>query len=249
MNLEPLVEVITREVMERLSALDSTPAGEPPDPSKKQKSTVILLPHEMQEEAPFWKSLGTLDGIQHNFLVSHPAQKQDLARFLPGVPFRAHDPETPLAPLVESGDFLLFPFFTLECLARAATLTGGDRVSDALLMGLRKQKPLLVDLAELSDMNRLSAYLPRGFLETVAGHLRTLASFKVIPLEVNSLSEQLKGGAGAVNASAGRSVLTREDVLKLMDAGGKDIRMPMGSIITPLARDLCDENGIALIFY
>ncbi|MCD6310263.1 MAG: hypothetical protein J7M18_06075 [Candidatus Eremiobacteraeota bacterium] len=249
MNLEPLVEVITREVMERLSSMEDMPAGDLQDLPRKSRKLLVLLPHSMPEEAPFWKGLGELEEVQITFILAHSAQRDDLVRLLPGIQYRTLEPGIPLSPLVDEADVLMFPFFPLECLARTATLTGGDQVSDALILALQRQKKAIVDLAELSDMKRHAAHLPKGFLEIIAGHLRTLADFKVIPMDVKALPGQIMSETMTVQPSGGKTVLTMEDVMGLVNSGKKEVRLPMGSIVTPLAHDLCKQNGIVLIFY
>ena len=130
----------------------------------------------------------------------------------------------------------------------------GSAQAQAAVAGLAAGQPVFMDHSSFERVRRHSARLAPGFVGRLEDCWRIVASFGVEfggPQELSKFLKRLSGPTSArspAERKGGRDVVTTEDVIAAREAGHKSLRVGLGAIVTPLAKQQAQEWGIEVKF-
>ena len=116
--------------------------------------------------------------------------------------------------------------------------------------------PVFVHDSHLEQLRRHSSRLSAGFVRRFEELYRVAQSFGIEFGGDAAMSDFLarlskldqRSAAVSVTKSSGRDVVTVEDVEAVRGSSGNELRVAMGAIVTPLARQRASEWGVEIVF-
>ncbi|OQA18668.1 MAG: hypothetical protein BWY64_01330 [bacterium ADurb.Bin363] len=154
---------------------------------------------------------------------------------------------------------VVVPVFSPYNLGRVATLTPLLLVEWIILDALQRGIKVIIGKDEFypGSSLRKSAGLdkaPAPFNDLIKSYMDRLSSWGIKFVELVHLFEAVqsefkpKENPKTLQTPSVRQVITKEDILLFSSSGNKVIELSPGSIITPLAKDIAKERGIDLKF-
>jgi ethanolamine utilization protein len=248
---DALVRLITEAVMARLSSQEPL-SFLPLEPVlTKQKKVLVLISNLPEAAELFWQKLGELDSakVELVFAFNSKFKAAGILEKISLLQARYYELSLEsLERLLPQAEIILLPYFSLSHLGKVANLIMDDEVSTAVLQGIWEGKQVLVHSELILQARQKAAWLPKLFLARVQEHFRTLQGLGVKLIELADLPAQISG-LETVSAPAGkRTVITLEDIKAMQSSGLKRIMLSWGTIVTPLAKEYCKDQGIEIEF-
>lgn len=255
MDHDSLIAMITERVVEEL--VRSAAGGARPTPAIPSQALVspgrrVLLcgAPGAAAETPAWQALRSLDGVRWVGVdwPGYPASR--IAKGLGRCPDEVVSPPEVWDDLVRSVEAVVLPFATLDVLARTALLLVDSPPVAAAVAALIQGVPVLAGGDEAERLTRHSSRIPGGILSVVQGHVRTVQGMGMRLEPPARIATRLSQGVACLagSVSGGRDVVTNEDVLAAVQAGQKVLEVATGSIVTALARETANRNGVEVRF-
>lgn len=264
-NLDSLVEAITELVIAELQGAASSPeAGTSfAAPSLSQAAQeslpggakVLVAPGPRPVDDSTWSCLMGAESIRFSGLAWKAFCEKRFSRQVPGWKVESVSPD--MTALLEGYQALVLAGSDLAVLSGIANLGSSPMgpvgsVIASVSMGL----PVFVHDGHLEQLRRHSSRLSSGFVRKFEELYREAQSFGIEfggdTALGNFLARVGNVGQGSVlspgSKSSGRDVVTVEDVEAVRDSGSTELRVAMGAIVTPLARQRASEWGVEIVF-
>jgi hypothetical protein len=149
--------------------------------------------------------------------------------------------------LLGNVQLVVVPFLPLAFIAKLANLIADEPCLAAAAAALLEGKPILAGSEDINFMNLHSARMPKGFVEVWQGHVKTVNTLGLQLMDMRNLEGELRRSSGGMlYGTAGKQVITRDDIVAAHEAGRTSLDYGRGTIVTPLARDLSDQLGVEL---
>lgn len=168
---------------------------------------------------------------------------------------------------LKGAEGVVVPMLSVNTLSKLAALQGDNQTSNLILHGLFTGKPVIVaDTGVLRNQGRIELGFHHGapaLWRALDDRLRLAAQYGCVLTDVSRLAELADGLAGngrgdeaqgpspvaaiavpAAFAATGK-VVTQGDVVAAHKSG-QVLRLPVGAVITPLARDAASRLGVRL---
>ncbi len=257
MDHDSLVALITERVVEVLA--QSAVGGAPSAPTQEVRTQAPVSPGRRvllcgapgaAAESPAWQALRSVAGVRW-VGVDWPGYPVDrITQGLGRCPDEVVPPPEVWDDLVRSVEAVVLPFAPLDVLARTALLLVDSPPAAAVVAGLIQGVPVLAGGDDAERLTRHSSRIPGGILGVVQGHVRTIQGMGLRLEPPAQIATHLAQGVSrlAGSASGGRDVVTNEDVLAAAQAGLSVLEVASGSIVTALARETANRNGIEVRF-
>ncbi|MBI3924881.1 MAG: hypothetical protein HY319_05020 [Armatimonadetes bacterium] len=237
-----LVDAITERVLQELESLSVQDAPAAPAPSGRK---VLLCPGPGPLKGEVWTALREVPGLAW---IGAGAASEELGKAL-GCPISVVGAVKAWDELVSGVEAVVLPTVPLELLSRLATLLVDHPAAAAAIEGVVQGRPVLACSDILDRYRRHAARLPGGLVSVFQQQVRTVEGMGIQLLEGGALASALKGGkARRTSSGVGRDVLTMEDLESAIRAGASVLEVPIGTIITPLAREGASTAGIEVRF-
>ena len=160
--------------------------------------------------------------------------------------------------LLREVDIILVPVLTQNTAAKLAYTLSDSLVSTLIMQGLMLGKPVIaaINAADPQDSWRVKGNMgkcPPGLLQALRENLRKVEGYGIQLVQVEDLAE---GSRKILNhtlntslsvPAAKKSVLDAAAIKVAAESGLKSITASPGTIITPLAKDVARDYGIAII--
>ncbi len=249
MNLQALVDEITEMVCEQLGANGLSALSAP------GVAPVLVVLGEGRRGLDHLGSqarAATAGGERVALVPSATSAAAELQRIVEmdrGVTVLETPP--PWSTLVEHCRVLVVPNLSLNELAAISLLLTPTRASAAVQAALLEGRPVLLGSDEISFLSVHAARFPRALMETVRAYVEKVTSMGARLLEGQLIPEELVAsrspGTEPGRVSRGREVLTRDDVVTLLRSGARSIEVAVGTIVTPLAREVAQSTGVEIV--
>ncbi len=253
-EFDNLVDVITQLVMAELAQASPGPAVTS-IPAQQSGARVLLAPGEERVDSSLWKAVGQSAGVRPSVLVWNGFRADQIPS--DGQSWKVEARTTHWSDVVSGYKAVVIPGCGLSVLASIGNLGAGDAPpAQAAVAALSSGLPVFLDNSRFEAFRRHSSRLPGGLVRRFEEFYRIVCSFGVEfggPTELGGFLQKLgSSGGGNVSApqssSAGRDVITVEDVEAVRRSGQSKLPVAMGTIVTPLAAQRAGEWGIEVIF-
>lgn len=230
--IETITELVLRELQQAQPQQEPAATGAP----------VLLCPGPGAIFPETWDLLSKVEGVAWRAVVWDGFPEERLT----GFPARRLRPPDCWEEAVSGVKAVVLPSVRLATLARMALLLGDTPPAAAAVAGVVQGTPVLVCAEGVERYRRHSGRLPGGFLSTFHNHLRAVEGLGVEILEAPEIVARLQGRGRVVTpaASAGRDVVTMEDLEAARRRGVTVLEVSAGAIVTPLAREAANGMGI-----
>ena len=160
--------------------------------------------------------------------------------------------------LLREVDIVLVPVLTQNTAAKLAYTLSDTLASTLIMQALMLGKPVLaaINAADPQDSWRVKGNMgkcPPGLLQALRENLRKVEGYGLRLVQVEELatdSQKIIGSRVTMSESvpqAKKSVLDAAAIKVAADNGLKSITVSLGTIITPLARDVARDYGIEIV--
>lgn len=249
MNLEELIKIITEEVLKKVENTTSNKKvmvvlnggtiglDESIDALKKLKSKGFILKAVISEFAEKILDMNCINEVFEKVYIDHLNTEN-------------------LEVYSESFDILIGANITLNTLSKVALGICDNMplrvISQAIMRGTKIV--FVKDACDLDNPTRNEVgyiNIPEGYKNLYQNYLKTVESFGVEIVNSYDLYNSITGvkkissKKEVMEVSIEKNIITREDIMKL--SNNKEIMVLKSSIVTSLAKDLCEEMGIKLI--
>ena len=164
--------------------------------------------------------------------------------------------------VLRAADVVLVPVLTQNTAAKLAWAFADTMVSTLILQALMLGKPVIAaaNAADPLDGWRVKKNMDKAvpaFTEALQGNLKQLKIYGIQLVAVEALAAMAKKTVSREEASlplpgpektAKRQVLDAAMIRQAAQSGANNIKVPPGTIITPLARDVAGECGVELVY-
>lgn len=261
MDNEKLVELITAEVLRRLSRIPAKPA----EPAAKALAIFTGGTIGLEVSLEELKKLQAI-GTEITVVLSQAAEtivgenwiKEKLGSHIQLVTTQSPYPGKHL----RAADVVLVPVLTQNTAARLAHTLSDTMVCTVLLQALMLGKPVIaaINAADPEDswrMQKNMANAAPALRAALAANLKKIETFgiRLIPVEQlasaarEALSREVPSVLpGMAARSAKKQVLDAEAVKRAVQGGHKTITVVQDTIITPLAGDIARESGLHIVY-
>lgn len=258
MNLEELVRLVVAQVFQALK-----------EEQNNYRALVLFTggKTKYQEAIKEVKKLAD-QGWSFAFACSEGAEAiygSELRAAFPGAEFLTNPLKQSPLELQEKMDLVLIPALSQNSLIKIALGLGDTLPTLLIKMALLLGKPILAsnnaaDTRYFCQQRGLSNPSP-GLLELMDGYLDKVASFGIELTDVRNLAQQaealVRGKKTELSPtiicsksdkarSVAKKVITGEDITRAAGKG-EDIYYQVGTLVTPLARDLARQHGVRLV--
>lgn len=229
----------------------SIPASVPTEKGSGPSVLVVAGPHSVQ--APMWGPLFDCPALSPTALLWSGGQKRQLPDGC--AHWSVREATSNSVSLVSDFQAVVLLGPDLSVLGSLANFAGdGVAPAGVALAALASGKPVFLDDNVFESFRRHSSRLSSGLVRRFEELYRIVQSFGVETGSAEQLSTFLRGlnsqGESVATAprSAGRDVVTVEDVEAVRRSGGNRMQIALGSIVTPLASQKASEWGIEVSF-
>lgn len=258
---QEMVELITRQVLERLEAAGIEPVGDG-WPEREKGVPILGVIHGSQARVE--KSLAWLPGLQEitgNLeIILDPVGGEkgigkELTRELEGSIIRQNEGRN-VDEIVASTAIVVVPWLGQDLAAKVALglrdCWAADVIASAILLG----KPIYAATDEglpAEKMPNTYPLMPASYAKMLSGYRNILQSFNIKLLSTKELGPEIKrfverniNGPDRTTGDEGPKVLTESEILRYSELNSKEIMIPPRCIVTPLARETAARLGLTI---
>jgi hypothetical protein len=199
-------------------------------------------------------------GIEVVSLLSRSAEQiigvDRIAAALDGAPVFSEDNPGPAGAMLQEVELVMVPVLTINTAAKVALGIADNLPTTVLRNAIIMGKPLVAvkNACDITDPKRTELGHNRGpavYTQLVQDYLVRLASFGFQIIAAPELASTVKGIIQPSTTTCkqdfrGKKLVTHEDILNLKEQGGTVI-IRTGTLVTPLARDVADKNGLEFV--
>jgi hypothetical protein len=257
---EEMVQLVTQEIMRQLQQM---PVATPGKSTHFQHKALVIF---TGGTIGFEQGLAEIKKLQDlcfevTVVLSVSAQevigieriKEELGSHIPIVTAQSSYP----GKLLREADILIVPVLTQNTAAKLAHTLSDTMVSTLILQGLMMGKPIVAasNAADPLDSWRAQYSMGNassGLVKALQGNLKKLAEYgmQLVPVEkIGSVSQHILNQQKTVavnHPAAKKTVLDAATIQSAAQNGSKSIAVPMGTIITPLAKDIARDYGVQI---